>query len=197
MDPAMAGGAPPPGMDQAAAGAPPPPEPAAPPPPEPAAPPPPPPEPAPPPAGVDLETIRNVIREEMGGGAGGKGGKGKAKPGDEMALRNQKLLMNLHRSLNIPLPYIVSVEEGTKKVLSVRRNWREGDVAYQKRDYFTHYKFIPGLGFYGLGYAHGDKDDERYEAVTAEDIRAAARRYLVPESAVVSIIRGRSAAKTS
>jgi zinc protease len=48
---------------------------------------------------------------------------------------------------------------------------------------------------YGLGYAHGDKDDERYEAVTAEDIRAAAQRYLKPESAVVSIIRGRSSAK--
>lgn len=54
----------------------------------------------------------------------------------------------------IPLPYIVSVEEGTRKVLSVRRNWKEGDESYQKRDYFVHYKFIPGLGFYGLGYAH-------------------------------------------
>lgn len=63
-------------------------------------------------------------------------------------------LKGFESDLNIPLPYIVSVEEGTKKVLSVRRNWREGDVAYQKRDYFTHYKFIPGLGFYGLGYAH-------------------------------------------
>lgn len=50
---------------------------------------------------------------------------------------------------------------------------------------------------YGLGYAHGDKDDERYEAVTAEDIRAAAQRYLKPESAVVSIIRGRPSPKAS
>lgn len=54
----------------------------------------------------------------------------------------------------IPLPYIVSVEEGTRKVLAVRRNWREEDPTFQRRNYFVHYKFIPGLGFYGLGYAH-------------------------------------------
>jgi hypothetical protein len=54
----------------------------------------------------------------------------------------------------IPLPYIVSIEEGTRKVLAVRRNWREDDDTYQRRNYFVHYKFIPGLGFYGLGYAH-------------------------------------------
>jgi hypothetical protein len=54
----------------------------------------------------------------------------------------------------IPLPYIVSIDEGSRKVLSVRRNWKKGDIAYAKRDYFVHYKFIPGLGFYGLGYAH-------------------------------------------
>lgn len=54
----------------------------------------------------------------------------------------------------IPLPYIVTIDENSKKVLSIRRNWDEGDETYQKRDYFVHYKFIPGLGFYGLGYAH-------------------------------------------
>lgn len=54
----------------------------------------------------------------------------------------------------IPLPYIVSVDEHSRKVLSIRRNWKEGDETYQKRDYFVHYKFMPGLGFYGLGYAH-------------------------------------------
>ena len=55
---------------------------------------------------------------------------------------------------NIPLPYIVSIDEDSRKVLAVRRNWKEGDVAFAKRDRFVHYKFIPGLGFYGLGYAH-------------------------------------------
>ena len=54
----------------------------------------------------------------------------------------------------IPLPYIVTIDEQSKKVLSIRRNWEEGDDTFQKRDYFVHYKFIPGLGFYGLGYAH-------------------------------------------
>lgn len=54
----------------------------------------------------------------------------------------------------LPLPYIISVETGTKKVLSIRRNWKEGDSSYQKIQYFTHFKFVPGLGFYGLGYAH-------------------------------------------
>lgn len=46
---------------------------------------------------------------------------------------------------------------------------------------------------YGLGYAWGDQDDERYEAVTADDVRAVAQRLLRPEASVVSIIRGKSA----
>jgi len=54
----------------------------------------------------------------------------------------------------IPLPYIVSIDENTRKILSIRRNWKEGDTTYQKRNYFVHYKFLPGLGFYGFGYAH-------------------------------------------
>jgi hypothetical protein len=54
----------------------------------------------------------------------------------------------------IPLPYIVSIEAQTRKILSIRRNWREDDTDYQRINRFTHYKFIPGLGFYGLGYAH-------------------------------------------
>lgn len=54
----------------------------------------------------------------------------------------------------LPLPYIVSVDSHSRKVLAVRRNWKEGDLAYQRREHFVHYKFMPGLGFYGLGYAH-------------------------------------------
>lgn len=54
----------------------------------------------------------------------------------------------------LPLPYIVTVETGSRKVLAIRRNWKEGDASYQKTQYFTHFKFVPGLGFYGLGYAH-------------------------------------------
>ena len=54
----------------------------------------------------------------------------------------------------IKLPYIVTIDEGSSKVLSVRRNWVEGDEYYKKVQYFTHYKFLPGLGFYGFGLLH-------------------------------------------
>ncbi len=54
----------------------------------------------------------------------------------------------------IPLPYIVTIEEGSRKVLSVYRNYEENDPTYQRKDHFVHYKFMPGVGFYGLGYAH-------------------------------------------
>ncbi len=51
-------------------------------------------------------------------------------------------------------PYIVTIEEESREVLSVRRNWRKGDAKYRKRIWFSHYKFLPGLGFYGFGYLH-------------------------------------------
>jgi len=54
----------------------------------------------------------------------------------------------------LPLPYIVTIETGSKQVLSIRRNWKEEDQTYAKIQYFTHFKFVPGLGFYGIGYAH-------------------------------------------
>jgi hypothetical protein len=54
----------------------------------------------------------------------------------------------------IKLPYIVTIDEGSQKVLSVRRNWKEGDEYYKKIQYFSHYKFLPGLGFYGFGLLH-------------------------------------------
>ena len=54
----------------------------------------------------------------------------------------------------IKLPYIVSIDEGSSKVLSIRRNWRPGDEYYRKIQYFAHYKFLPGLGFYGFGLLH-------------------------------------------
>ena len=54
----------------------------------------------------------------------------------------------------IKLPYIVTLDEGSAKILSIRRNWKEGDEYYHKNQYFAHYKFLPGLGFYGLGLLH-------------------------------------------
>ena len=51
-------------------------------------------------------------------------------------------------------PYIVTVEEQSQKVLSIRRNWNEKDKTKQKKMFFTHYRFVPGFGFYGLGLIH-------------------------------------------
>ena len=54
----------------------------------------------------------------------------------------------------IKIPYIVTVEEATRKVLSIRRNYEIGDPNKNKIDYFVHFKFLPGLGFYGFGLIH-------------------------------------------
>lgn len=54
----------------------------------------------------------------------------------------------------VPLPYIVTVEKNSRKVLSIRRNWKQEDPLTQKRMWFTHYKYLPGLGFYGFGLLH-------------------------------------------
>jgi hypothetical protein len=54
----------------------------------------------------------------------------------------------------IKIPYIVTVELATRKVLSIRRNYEIGDPNKNKIDYFVHFKFLPGLGFYGFGLIH-------------------------------------------
>ena len=54
----------------------------------------------------------------------------------------------------IKLPYIVTVEEGNRKVLSIRRNYAPDDLKKRKIQYFVHFKFLPGLGFYGFGLIH-------------------------------------------
>jgi hypothetical protein len=54
----------------------------------------------------------------------------------------------------IKLPYVVTLDDVTKQVVSVRRNWREDDPAKIKRNYFVHYVLVQGLGSYGLGFVH-------------------------------------------
>ena len=54
----------------------------------------------------------------------------------------------------IRLPYIVTMEEGSGQILSVVRNYRENDPLRRKRQFFVHYKFLPGFGFYGFGLLH-------------------------------------------
>ena len=54
----------------------------------------------------------------------------------------------------IKLPYVVTVSEDSGKVLSIRRNYKEDDDNRSKNQYFVHFKFLPGFGFYGLGLIH-------------------------------------------
>ena len=54
----------------------------------------------------------------------------------------------------IALPYVVTVEKGSRKCLSIRRNWQEDDKTYQKRTHFVHYGYVPGFGFYCFGLIH-------------------------------------------
>ena len=51
----------------------------------------------------------------------------------------------------IKLPYIVTIEEGSREVLSIRRNFLQNDLLKRKVNYFVHFKFLPGFGFYGFG----------------------------------------------
>jgi hypothetical protein len=54
----------------------------------------------------------------------------------------------------IALPYIVTIDKGTNKVLSVYRNWNEADPKKLKRQHFVQYDYVPGFGAYGFGYIH-------------------------------------------
>jgi hypothetical protein len=55
---------------------------------------------------------------------------------------------------NVRVPYIVTVVESTGQVLSIYRNFRADDPKYNRIEYFVHFKFLPGLGFYGFGLLH-------------------------------------------
>jgi len=54
----------------------------------------------------------------------------------------------------IKLPYVVTIDETSGKVLAIRRNWIEGDNKCCRRQYFVHYVLVEGLGAYGLGFVH-------------------------------------------
>jgi hypothetical protein len=56
--------------------------------------------------------------------------------------------------INIKIPYIVTIEESTRQILSIYRNYKEEDPKFLRKEYFTHFKFLPGLGFYGFGLIH-------------------------------------------
>ena len=56
--------------------------------------------------------------------------------------------------LQIAKPYVVTIEQGSGKVLAIRRNWNSDDPLTLKRQHFVHYAYVPGFGFYGLGLIH-------------------------------------------
>lgn len=71
----------------------------------------------------------------------------------QYTLLEQHLYLELDGD-DFPSPYIVTIEKDSGKVLSIRRNWNEGDFTREKKMFFTHYKYVPGFGFYGLGLIH-------------------------------------------
>jgi len=58
------------------------------------------------------------------------------------------------KAKKIKIPYIVTIDEGSGEILSIYRNYKPGDLSYARVEYFVHYKFLPGLGFYGFGLTH-------------------------------------------
>jgi hypothetical protein len=62
--------------------------------------------------------------------------------------------VNESEPTGIKLPYVVTVEENSREVISIRRNYEINDPLKNKVDYFVHFKFLPGLGFYGFGLIH-------------------------------------------
>jgi len=73
-------------------------------------------------------------------------------------------ILEIHANLDLPgdladpdglaLPYVVTIDKSSSTVLSIRRNWYEEDSRKKKRLHFVHYKYLPGLGFYGTGLIH-------------------------------------------
>ena len=54
----------------------------------------------------------------------------------------------------IALPYVITIDKGSRTILSIRRNYYEGDPLKKRRQHFVHYTYLPGLGFYGFGLVH-------------------------------------------
>tara|TARA_R110002020_G_scaffold202084_11_gene405134 strand:+ start:5290 stop:7686 length:2397 start_codon:yes stop_codon:yes gene_type:complete len=75
---------------------------------------------------------------------------------------NEYSVLEVHVDLELPdvdtqgfaVPYVVTILEDRNEILSIRRNWEQNDEIYAKKEYFVHYKFLPGLGFYGFGLIH-------------------------------------------
>ena len=58
------------------------------------------------------------------------------------------------KAKKVKIPYIVTIDEASGEILSIYRNYKPNDISYARSEYFVHYKFLPGLGFYGFGLTH-------------------------------------------
>jgi len=86
------------------------------------------------------------------------------KPAGEKEYQYNILEMHIDLNLNefekenaekeVKLPYVGSIDEGSGEILSIYRNYNQDDDTYTRKEYFVHYKFLPGLGFYGFGLIH-------------------------------------------
>ena len=76
---------------------------------------------------------------------------------------DEHTLLEMHITTDVPgfedtsgvkLPFIITIDQYSGEILSIYRNYKEGDADFRKISYFVHYKFLPGLGFYGFGLIH-------------------------------------------
>jgi len=77
---------------------------------------------------------------------------------------DRRTLLEFHVDIDLPEPFndpdgiarphVITVDKTSRTILSIRRNWYEDDRKKRKRDHFVHYKYLPGLGFYGFGLIH-------------------------------------------
>ncbi len=72
----------------------------------------------------------------------------------EMDLEGFEDLNEENEPTGVKLPYIITLDFGSGEILSITRNYDQNDPLKRKRNYFVHYKFLPGLGFYGFGLIH-------------------------------------------
>ena len=73
-------------------------------------------------------------------------------------------ILEMHVDMNMPeefddpdgiaRPYVITIDKTSSEILSIRRNWYEDDEKKKKRMHFVHYRYLPGLGFYGTGLIH-------------------------------------------
>lgn len=86
--------------------------------------------------------------------------------GESAILENddRHTILEMHVTINMPegfddsdeiaRPYVITIDKSSREILSIRKNWYEDDVKKKKRLHFVHYRYLPGLGFYGTGLIH-------------------------------------------